>query len=293
MDFGQLLHIAETIVPTGMLPEHIKNAAQACAIMLTGQEMGMTPMRAIRSLQMVKGKVIESADSMLARFKSDGGRGQFVVLNEERAELALIHPNGDQHTEVFTIEDAKRAGLLGGSGMYQKFPKAMLRSRAITAGLKSLGWEGSAGAFDPSEFPDDTATTATITNVAPVTSRFADEEPLTLEDALGVELLGKEGSFNGNAGKELAFVPASMLIRARAYFQKKYDEKLADGGVHETRLARQMEAIDLVLPWRQEQDGKQDAEIVRATSGVAGETMHGGLVQNALPRNDRAAQGEG
>jgi hypothetical protein len=35
--------------------------------------------------------------------------------------------------------------------MYLKHPKAMLRSRAITAGLKSVGWEGGSGVYDPSE----------------------------------------------------------------------------------------------------------------------------------------------
>jgi hypothetical protein len=72
------------------------------------------------------------------------------VLDETKAVLHLVHPNGDKHTETFTIEDAKRAGLSSNSN-YSKFPKAMLRSRAITAGLKSIGWEGAVGAYDPDE----------------------------------------------------------------------------------------------------------------------------------------------
>jgi hypothetical protein len=35
--------------------------------------------------------------------------------------------------------------------MFLKYPRAMLRSRVITAGLKSVGWEGGAGNYDPSE----------------------------------------------------------------------------------------------------------------------------------------------
>jgi hypothetical protein len=104
--------------------------------------------------------VVESADSQLARFKAAGGRSQFEVLDETKAVLHLIHPNGDKHTETFTLEDAKRAGLASNSN-YSKFPKAMLRSRAITAGLKSVGWEGAVGAYDPDElrseeFPERT-----------------------------------------------------------------------------------------------------------------------------------------
>ena len=150
MDFGGLLALSKELVSTGFLPQHIKTAGQAAAIILTGKEMGMGPMRAIRSLQMVKGKVIESADSQLARFKADGGRAVFTTLTETTAVLALKHPNGDEHTETFTLADAKRAGL-DGSDTYRKFPKAMLRSRAITAGLKSVGWEGAVGNYDREE----------------------------------------------------------------------------------------------------------------------------------------------
>lgn len=150
LDFDSLLRLAKELVPTGFLPDHIKNAGQCAAIILTGRELGMEPMRALRSLQMVKGKVIESADSQLARFKADGGRGAFAELTDTRAVLVLRHPNGDEHTESFTIEDAKRAQLLTNPS-WQKYPRAMLRSRCITAGLKSLGWEGGIGNYDPDE----------------------------------------------------------------------------------------------------------------------------------------------
>ena len=99
---------------------------------------------------MVKGKVEEAAASQLARFKANGGRAEFVELSEQRAELKLMHPNGDNHTETFTIEDAKLAGLAVQPN-FKKYPKAMLRSRVITAGLKSIGWEGAVGVYDPDE----------------------------------------------------------------------------------------------------------------------------------------------
>jgi len=157
---NELAANGDQAVKTGMLPDHIKTGWQFAVIAATGHELGMQPMRAIRSLAMVKGKVVESADSQLARFKAAGGRSQFEVLDETKAILHLIHPNGDKHTESFTIEDAKRAGLSSNSN-YSKFPKAMLRSRAITAGLKSVGWEGAVGAYDPDElrseeFPERT-----------------------------------------------------------------------------------------------------------------------------------------
>lgn len=151
MTFGDMLAMGSALVTTGFLPDHIKTGAQAAAIIATGRELGMQPMRALRSLNMVKGKVTENADSQLARFKTDGGRAKFEVLTHERAVLHLVHPNGDEHTEEFTMRDAQAAGLVSAGGMYQKHAKAMLRSRVITAGLKSIGWEGGAGTYDPDE----------------------------------------------------------------------------------------------------------------------------------------------
>lgn len=148
LTFSQMVQMGDALVKTGFLPDHIKTGAQAAAIMMTGEELGMLPMRALRSLQMVKGKVVESADSQLARFKSDGGKAKFLHLDETKAVLWLKHRNGDEHTETWTTGDAKAAGL---GDMHRKYPKAMNRSRAITAGLKSVGWEGSIGNYDPEE----------------------------------------------------------------------------------------------------------------------------------------------
>ena len=150
--FDQLIDAGNRMVKTGFLPDHIRTGEQFAAIVLVGREMGIPTMRAIRSLQIIKGNVTEKADSQLARFKEAGGRAQFEVLDDARAVLHLVHPNGDTHTETWTIQDSRKAGL--NSGMHQKFPRAMIRSRCITAALKSIGWAGAVGNYDPDELRD-------------------------------------------------------------------------------------------------------------------------------------------
>ena len=152
-DFPSLVSMGDQLRRTGFLPSHIKDGVSFAAIVLMGREMGMGTMAACRKLQVIKGTVTERADSQLARFKSVGGRSQFKELSEAKAVLWLRHPNGDEHTETFTLDDAKRAGLASNDN-YAKHPKAMLRSRAITAGLKSIGWEGAVGIYDPDEIAD-------------------------------------------------------------------------------------------------------------------------------------------
>jgi hypothetical protein len=194
--FADLVGMGEQLARTGFLPDHIKTGAQFAAIVMTGRELGMAPMRAIRSFHMVKVKVVEDAASQLARFKTAGGRATFDHLDDVRATLTLTHPNGDKHTETWTIDDAKKAGLL--NGLVGKFPRAMMRSRVITAGLKSLGWEGAVGAYDPSELVEhsepDTARTVEV--LLPVKAAGPSDEVkrvLNLADMIKNGSLGDEG----------------------------------------------------------------------------------------------------
>ena len=193
--FDGLVHMGDQLRRTGFLPSHIKDGVSFAAIVLMGRELGMGTMAACRKLQVIKGTVTERADSQLARFKSCGGRGQFKELTETRAVLVLRHPNGDEHTETFTLDDAKRAGLASNDN-YAKHPKAMLRSRAITAGLKSIGWEGAVGIYDPDEVADIPSTPEPVvvrpkfeTPAADPASNPFDAAKLAIQRANNIELL--------------------------------------------------------------------------------------------------------
>lgn len=149
--FMDLMMLGETLVKTGFLPQAVKTGAQAVAIILTGRELGIGPMQSLRSVGIINGKPVLAADLQLGLFHRAGGKSRFVELTPEKATLELTAPwLNAPHTERFTMEDAKRAGL-SGKQVWQQYPKAMLRSRVITAGLKSAGFEPCAGMYDPEE----------------------------------------------------------------------------------------------------------------------------------------------
>ena len=237
LSFAAMMQMGQALVGTGFLPDHIKNGPQAAAIILAGRELGMEPMRALRSLSLVKGKITEAADSQLARFKSDGGRAVFTELSDTAAVLSLTHPNGDKHTETFTLDDARKAGLLS-SGMYSKFPKAMLRSRAITAALKSIGWEGGSGVYDPSELAAEPT---------PEPVRHTPTPGMTLEQAEDV-LVGK-----GEKRTRLGDTRTDRLKSLEAYYAEKGDE---------ARLA----AVQIVLASRDDETHTETLETLEAAA---------------------------
>jgi hypothetical protein len=235
-DFFAIMDMGQHLVETGFLPEHIKTGAQAAAIVMAGRELGMGPMRALRSLVLVKGKVQEMADSQLSRFKADGGRAVFKELTHERAVLWLRHPNGDEHEEVFTMADAVKAGIK--SHMYEKHPKPMLRSRAITAALKSIGWEGGAGIYDPDEDVEDEVPRPMAAESAPL--------PPRAEVTGTLRLPGNKTSFGGHGGQLLTECPSSLLASFITWVSAKDEDRTRRYAMHaaaaeEILLRRQAE----------------------------------------------------
>jgi hypothetical protein len=153
-EIGATMRLAKALVESGFLPRSVDTPAKAVALMLAGREMGMGPMAALRAISIIDGKPVIAADRQLALFKRAGGRAEFSKLDENEAVLHLTHPNGDEHTESYAVQDAHRAGLTGKDN-WKRHPKAMLRSRCITAGLKSVGFEPMADVYDPDEVTPD------------------------------------------------------------------------------------------------------------------------------------------
>ena len=147
--WNQEIEGAKMLLRSGLLPPSIRTPEQALYIILTGRDLGLSPVQSLRSIHVIQGKPELAADMQLAIFKNRGGRAAFRKLTDTEAVLWLRHPNGDEHVETFTIDDARRAGL--GGANWQKYPKAMLRSRAITAGLKSVGFDLLAGTYAEGE----------------------------------------------------------------------------------------------------------------------------------------------
>lgn len=243
MTFDGMVAMGDKLVRTGFLPEHIKNGAQAAAIILAGRELGMPMMRSLRSLALVKGKVSEYADSQLSRFKADGGHAKFLELTPQKAVLWLRHPNGDEHTEEWTTDDTKAAGLAG--GMHSKYAKAMNRSRAITAGLKSIGWEGGVGTYDPEEAAEFAPPTVVQ---MPAEPRRVEPEPEPVPrqsvravldtiaalrhetlDAFATWIAGKIGGYSEAEQKQIrgAYSAKSKALKAEAAAEKQRQEEAA------------------------------------------------------------------
>ncbi len=149
----QIEKAAKYIAQSGLFG--VKDPVQAVALMLLAQAEGTHPVRAVQEYHIINGRPALRADAMLARFLAAGGRVEWHALTDERAEATFSHPQGGTVRLAWTLEDAKRAGLLDKrDSNWHKYPRAMLRARLISEGVRTVYPGVATGVYTPEEVMD-------------------------------------------------------------------------------------------------------------------------------------------
>jgi hypothetical protein len=150
---AEIERAAQYIAKSGLFG--VKDPVQAVALMLLAQAEGTHPARAVQEYHIINGRPALRADAMLARFLAAGGRVEWHVLTDERAEATFSHPQGGTVRLAWTLEDAKRAGLLDKKdGNWHRYPRAMLRARLISEGVRTVYPGVATGVYTPEEVMD-------------------------------------------------------------------------------------------------------------------------------------------
>jgi hypothetical protein len=130
-----------------------QTAEQMLALMLIAQAEGRHPAIVARDYYVIQGRPTLKADAMLARFQEVGGRVQWHKLTETEAEATISHPLGGEVRLSWTLEMAKKANLIR-PGPWQQFPRAMLRARLISEGIRTVYPAVVCGVYTPEEAVD-------------------------------------------------------------------------------------------------------------------------------------------
>jgi hypothetical protein len=141
--------MATAIAKSGLFG--VKEPNQALALMLLAQAEGMHPATAARDFHIINGRPSMKAETMLARFQSDGGTVHWEELSDTCARARFAHPATPDGVVIeWTLETAKRAELLK-NAMWAKYPRAMLRSRCISEGVRTVRPAVLLGMYTPEE----------------------------------------------------------------------------------------------------------------------------------------------
>lgn len=177
-EWQQLQETAAMVAATDFVPKPMRgNKGAVMACLLTGRELGIGPMQALRDVYIVNGRPCLAATLMVSRVRGRGHQFKTVESTAERA-VVQVHRKGETEPEPpveFTIADAKRAEL-GGKDNWRHYPKAMLWSRAAAAACRRDAPEALGGVvYTPEEIesiPEDGPAT-TVTWGEPATTEAA------------------------------------------------------------------------------------------------------------------------
>ena len=118
--------------------------------------------KASRDFHIVNGKPSLKADAMLARFQHAGGTVQWGEYSDDRCEGTFSHKSGGSITLDWTIERAKKAGLIKQGSPWIAHPRAMLRSRVITEAIRTIFPGVISGLYTDDEIRESTSAPAAI-----------------------------------------------------------------------------------------------------------------------------------
>jgi hypothetical protein len=146
-EFETMQRAAKMAVISGFLPNAYQRGdaneriAKAVVVAMKGRELGVPMMQAFSQINVINGKPAISAELMLALIYRAHPKAEisFPVYTDTKCAIKARRPGAEDYTTFeFTIEDAKRAQLVKQGSPWEKYPRAMLRSRAVSEMARSL-----------------------------------------------------------------------------------------------------------------------------------------------------------
>jgi hypothetical protein len=148
--------MAQAIAKSGLFG--LREPNQVLALMAVAQAEGRHPASVARDYHIIEGRPALKADAMLARFQAAGGRVEWLIYTDEKVEATFTHPQGGELTLAWTFKQARDTGIaMGRNGPkdnWAKYPRAMLRARVISEGIRTVYPGVLVGEYTPEEVQD-------------------------------------------------------------------------------------------------------------------------------------------
>jgi len=200
-NMDELVRFAGAVVKSGLAPKGIDTDAAIAVAIQMGLEVGLSPMAALQNIAVINGRPSIWGDAQLAVCRATGELEAFEEWYESGGNKAARNPQnfGDDASavcrvkrrgypaveQVFSVADAKRAGLWGKQGPWTQYPARMLRFRARSFALRdqfSDALKGLMSAEEVQDIPADPVEKAK--NVTPTRVVVSDPVPAKPADDL-------------------------------------------------------------------------------------------------------------
>ena len=131
----------------------LKDETQVLALMAVAQAEGRHPASVAKDYHIIQNRPALKADAMLARFQSAGGTVQWTKYTDDVVTGLFSHPQGGTLEVSWTLAQAKAIGLATKDN-WRLYPRAMLRARVISEGIRSVYPGVIVGEYTPEEVGD-------------------------------------------------------------------------------------------------------------------------------------------
>lgn len=142
-NFAEVMSLAKVLSDSGLIK--VESTEQAAVVLLTGIELGLSPMQAALGIYNVEGRPMLAADTMKALVIQSGlcESWEIVESTNTTATVRAVRSNGPMRGKpieaTFTVEDAKRRNLIKPKGAWEMQPSIMCLHRAESI-VARRGW---------------------------------------------------------------------------------------------------------------------------------------------------------
>lgn len=145
----EAFRLSKALALASLLPSDLRGKPNdVLALMLYGQDLGLTPMQSIQGIYVVKGKPQLASQTWTGLARRAGHKVRIIESTDKQCTVEIVRCDDVDypHMETFTIDDAIRAGLCrrdtdgnivaksakGDPLPWQAYTKTMLRNRALS-----------------------------------------------------------------------------------------------------------------------------------------------------------------
>jgi hypothetical protein len=235
--FDDAFRFAKMVAASEFAPKDFKNKPESCLLAIQhGSEVGLSPMQSLQSIAVINGRPTIWGDAALALVQACSvceyvreyleGDGD----NLTAVCVAKRHGYPTPTTVLFSVADAKKAGLWGKTGPWTQYPSRMLQLRARGFALRNAFADALRGLVTAEEAQDYPTQPEPVV----VRPKFTDEpkatvvklkadQPAAASDALGNARLAVSKADSITALNRLRTLVAQRLTE-RKFTKAEHDE---------------------------------------------------------------------
>lgn len=136
----EALRFADILSKSSIVPKDYQGSPGNILVAVQwGAELGLPPLQAMQNIAVINGRPAIWGDAVIALVRASGLLESIEEDITDACATCTVKRKGEPIvSRSFSVEDAKRAGLLGKAGPWQQYPKRMLQMRARAWALRDV-----------------------------------------------------------------------------------------------------------------------------------------------------------